>query len=175
MTLVGKIFTMLIFVMSLVFMSFSIMVFATHSNWKAQSEALKTKLTQQEQALAQAKTDHENTKRDLAQEQAARRHALAVAQTRLVQAEMQLQTQATLLAQKESQLSETTVDLTSAEKRLADLQAEVAAARSQLKLAQQERDDIYVKIVEATDKFNQTESLRQQLEDRNTQLVAQAA
>lgn len=175
MTLVGKIFTMLIFVMSLVFMSFSIMVFATHSNWKAQSEALKARLTQQEQALAQAKTDHENTKRDLAQEQAARRHALAVAQTRLVQAEMQLQTQATLLAQKESQLSETTVDLTSAEKRLADLQAEVAAARSQLKLAQQERDDIYVKIVEATDKFNQTESLRQQLEDRNTQLVAQAA
>ena len=175
MTLVGKIFTMLIFVMSLVFMAFSIMVFATHTDWKKQADDLKIKLTQQEQALDRANKDHETTKLGLAQEQAARRHALAVAQTRLVQAEMQLQTQATLLAQKESQLSETTVGLTSAEKRLADLQAEVAAARSQLKLAQQERDDIYVKIVEATDKYNQSESLREQLETRNTQLVAQAA
>ncbi len=34
MNLVGKIFTVLIFVMSLVFMSFSVAVYATHKNWK---------------------------------------------------------------------------------------------------------------------------------------------
>ena len=34
MTLVGKIFTVLIFVMSIVFMSFAVMTFATHKNWK---------------------------------------------------------------------------------------------------------------------------------------------
>ena len=34
MNLLGKIFTVLIFVMSIVFMSLSLMVFATHKNWK---------------------------------------------------------------------------------------------------------------------------------------------
>ena len=34
MNLVGKIFTVLIFVMSLVFMTFAIMVYATQKNWK---------------------------------------------------------------------------------------------------------------------------------------------
>ena len=34
MTLLGKIFTVLILIMSVLFMSFSIMVFATHQNWQ---------------------------------------------------------------------------------------------------------------------------------------------
>ncbi len=34
MNLVGKIFTVLIFVMSLVFMAFTVMVYATHVNWQ---------------------------------------------------------------------------------------------------------------------------------------------
>ena len=47
MTLLGKIFTVLIMVMSVVFMSFSIVVYATHTNWKSEAEALKTNLDQQ--------------------------------------------------------------------------------------------------------------------------------
>ena len=34
MTLLGKIFTVLILIMSVLFMSFSIMVFATHQDWQ---------------------------------------------------------------------------------------------------------------------------------------------
>ena len=34
MTLLGKIFTVMIFIMSIVFMSMSLMVFATHKNWR---------------------------------------------------------------------------------------------------------------------------------------------
>ena len=34
MTFIGKIFTVLIFIMSIVFMSLSLVVFATHKNWK---------------------------------------------------------------------------------------------------------------------------------------------
>ena len=34
MNLVGKIFVVCIFVMSMVFASFSIMVYATHTNWR---------------------------------------------------------------------------------------------------------------------------------------------
>ena len=44
MTLVGKIFTMLIFVLSIIFMAFSIMVFATHRNWRTQAGKLQADL-----------------------------------------------------------------------------------------------------------------------------------
>ena len=175
MTLVGKIFTVLIFVMSLVFMSFSIMVFATHTNWKGQAEALKQKLTQEQQLHNQAKVEHENTKRVLALEQASRRHALAVAQTRLTQGQLQLEQQANLLNQRESQLNDATVAVKSAEERLTALEAEILKARQDLKLAQQERDDNFLKVVEFTDKLNQSEATREQLGTRNSQLVNQIA
>ena len=90
MTLVGKIFTVLIFVMSIVFMAFSIMVFATHTNWRERAEKLKGQVTQQEQLVVQAKADHDKTKRDLAQEQASRRQALAALQTKLKASPMAL-------------------------------------------------------------------------------------
>ena len=175
MTLVGKIFTVLIFVMSILFMAFSMMVFATHTNWKETAEKLKLKSTQQQQLIDQAKLDLESVKRALALEQASRRHALAVAQTRLNQAQQQLEQQAALLNQKESQLNDANVAVKSAEERLTALAAEILDARQKLKLAQQERDDVFLKVVELTDKLNQSETTRQQLGDRNNQLVAQIA
>ena len=175
MTLVGKIFTVLIFVMSIVFMAFSIMVFATHTNWKTMSEGLKQKLTQQEQLNTQAKADHEKTKRDLAQEQASRRQALAAMQTKNFVIQKDLDTKTALLIQKESQLNEASAALKSAEDRLAALQTELTTNRGLLKTAQQERDDIFLQVVALTDKFNQSETTRQGLETRNSQLLAQSA
>ena len=66
MTLVGKIFTVLIFVMSIVFMSFSVMVFATHKNWKEHATNTDTAggkklgLEQQLATMKQLKTDADN-------------------------------------------------------------------------------------------------------------------
>src|SRR5688500_16857083 len=87
MTLVGKIFTVLIFVMSLVFMSFSVMVFATHKNWKAAATATDAKLTSANALNDQLKTKQAELEMQLATEQAARPAALAALQTRLVRAE----------------------------------------------------------------------------------------
>jgi hypothetical protein len=175
MTLVGKIFTVLIFVMSIVFMAFSIMVFATHTNWRTQSEGLKQKLTQQEQLFTQAKTEHDKTKRELAQEQASRRHALAALQTKLKASEDALEAKTAQLIQKESQLNEAAAALKSTEDRLTALTDELTKNRQLLKTAQQERDDIFLQVVALTDKFNQSETTRQDLDRRNSQLVAQSA
>lgn len=175
MNLVGKIFTVLIFAMSILFMAFSIMVFATHTNWKDQANALKVKLTQQTQLNQQAKLELEKTKGDLALEQAARRQALAASQTKLVQALTQLDQQANLLNQRESQLNDASVAVKSAEERNTALAAELEKSRQALKLAQQERDDVFGQVVVLTDKLNQNEATRQQLDIRNTQLLAQNA
>lgn len=175
MTLVGKIFTVLIFVMSIVFMAFSIMVFATHTNWRTEAANLKGQVTQKEQLVAQAKTDHDKTKRDLAQEQASRRQALAALQSKLSSALEALDTKTAQLIQKESQLNEAAAALKSNEDRLTALADELGKNRQLLKTAQQERDDIFLQVVALTDKFNQSETTRLDLDRRNSQLVAQSA
>ena len=46
MTLLGKIFTVLIMIMSVMFMGVSIIVYATHTNWREKSLALADKVKQ---------------------------------------------------------------------------------------------------------------------------------
>ena len=38
MDILGKIFVFAVFIMSLVFMSFAVAIFASHTNWKAEAE-----------------------------------------------------------------------------------------------------------------------------------------
>ena len=120
MTLIGKIFTVLIFVMSVLFMAFSIMVFATHRNWKEFADNPTPKagkplgLVQQLARLQAAKKDADDAlqrlKTELAQEQAARKAALAALQVRSARAEQDLagkQKELTDLAAAHSESTET--------------------------------------------------------------------
>jgi septal ring factor EnvC (AmiA/AmiB activator) len=175
MTLVGKIFTVLILVMSLVFMSFSVMVFATHKNWKNAANAAETKLTNANQLNQQLTTRLNQLQMDLATEQAARRAALAAAQSRLVRAE-------TALSEKTAELDKLFTDHAQvaeaakmAETRLEALTNEVASLRDTLRNTQKDRDAQFDKVVALTDKFNQMEGLRIRLDERNTQLAQQVA
>ena len=94
MTLVGKIFTMLIFVMSILFMAFAVMVFATHRNWKEYVTNPTTGLQKQLDLAKQAKTDADaqmaRLKEDLRNEQAARASAIGVLTARAVRLEADL-------------------------------------------------------------------------------------
>lgn len=175
MTLVGKIFTVLIFVMSLVFMSFSVMVFATHKNWKVSAEATKVKLTSANTLNDQLKTRQAELEMQLATEQAARRAALASLQTRLVRAE-------TAVSEKQAELDKLFTDHAQvaeaakmAETRLEALTTEVAGLRDTLRTTQKDRDEQFDKVVALTDQFNQMEGLRLRLDERNTQLAQQVA
>src|SRR5687767_4905979 len=100
MNLLGKIFTVLIFIMSLVFMSFAVAVYATHTNWKelvTNTEASPGKplgLKRQLEQLTEQKRDLERqielVKNALAKEKAARTSALAAAEAKLGQLQTQL-------------------------------------------------------------------------------------
>ena len=175
MTLVGKIFTVLIFVMSLVFMSFSVMVFATHKNWKQAAEDTKTKLASANTLNEELKTRQSELEMQLATEQAARRAVLASLQTRLVRSE-------TAVSEKQAELDKLFTDHAQvaeaakmAETRLEALTSEVATLRDTLRVTQKDRDEQFDKVVALTDQFNQMEGLRQRLDERNTQLAQQVA
>jgi hypothetical protein len=173
MTLVGKIFTMLILVMSIVFMAFSMMVFATHTNWKVQAGTLQTKLTAANAALKDAKDALEREKMELAREQAARKAALAALQVRATRAEDTAAATTKQLADASAALSKASATAEEAQRRLAALEGENKGIRDHLRTAQQKTDQMFLTVVDLTDKLNQAESLRQSLEEVNRQATQQ--
>jgi uncharacterized protein involved in type VI secretion and phage assembly len=179
MTLVGKIFTVLILLMSVVFMSFAVMVFATHQNWMDQVKNPTTgydvRLKNKTAELANAKLEHARTTQQLALEQASRRQALAALQTRLTQAEDQVTQQTKELSDKTRDLQTAQEGFRVAQDRLVGLEAENAKLRKETQLAQLDRDTQFSKVVELTDRLNQDEVKRQALEERSNQLNAQLA
>jgi multidrug efflux pump subunit AcrA (membrane-fusion protein) len=181
MTLVGKIFTVLILLMSVVFMSFAVMVFATHQNWKDQVKnpdpniGYEVKLKNKTSELANAKLEHDRTRQQLALEQASRRQALAALQTRLNLAEDEVTRQTKELSDKTSLLQTAQEGARIAQERLVGLETENAKLRKETQLAQLDRDTQFSKVVELTDRLNQDEVKRQALEERSNQLNAQLA
>src|SRR5436190_719505 len=181
MTLVGKIFTMLIFIMSLVFMSLAVMVFATHQNWKDLVKnpdaniGLEAKLKNKTSELAAVNAEHARTKQQLALEQASRRQALAALQTRLTQAEDDVSKLTNDFNLKSAALTQAGEAARIAQERLVSLEEEIAKLRKETQLAQLDRDGQFAKVVELTDRLNQDEILRQRLEEKNNQLNAQNA
>lgn len=182
MTLVGKIFTVLIFIMSLVFMSFAVMVFATHQNWRdlvkstdSSKPGLERRLELKTAELTSAKGEHERTKQQLALEQASRRQALAALQTRITTAEATVAQQEKELNDKIAALNQESQANKTAQERLTKLEEEVAILRKETQLAQLDRDTQFSKVVELTDRLNQDEVKRQALEERSNQLNAQLA
>ena len=63
MNLIGKIFTVLIFVMSIVFMTMAIMVYATHKNWRDVVHRAQYGLEGPTRHGRKAKTTNSNRKR----------------------------------------------------------------------------------------------------------------
>lgn len=185
MTLVGKIFTMLILVMSCMFMAFSIMVFATHKNWKQIADNTDTtngkKLGYKQQiaalqtALSDAKAQEQRLRNELALEQAARKAALAALQVRATKAESELALKQKELEDLSTQHSKTVMEAEVAQQRLLALETETKKLRDELRTAQGDVDTKFLKVVELTDKLNQAESLRQILDERNREATFQIA
>jgi hypothetical protein len=173
MSLVGKIFTMLILIFSIIFMAFSMMVFATHKNWKAQATKLGTDLAAANTALKDAKDSLEREKTELAREQAARKAALAALQVRVSQAENRLAAKEKELGDLTAAHSQTTEAAKVAQDRLSLLEKETNDLRNTLRTERQRLDKMFINVVDLTDKLNQAESLRQNLEEVNKQALTQ--
>jgi len=175
MTLLGKIFTVLIFIMSVAFCILAVVTFASHKNWKDQALALKTKIEALETENKSKKDEIEAVKGELAVEQAARKQALATLQVKLSLQLADLDNTAKVLREAQSALTVQAQAAKVAEDGLAAITAEVNKLRGEIRLAQQDRDEIYLKTVGLTDKLNQAESLRQRLDELNRQLQDQYA
>src|SRR5262245_49716062 len=61
----GKVFVVVILIMSLVFMGLAMAVYATHKNWKEASDSLKKKLTDAQSENTRLQTEHNRRVEDL--------------------------------------------------------------------------------------------------------------
>lgn len=172
MTLLGKVFTGLIFLLAVIFFSFAVAVNASHINQKELADQY-----QQEAQDAQRKNTElsallEVAKDELAIEQAARRSALASLQTQLEQKRNELQMQEATLA--DLQAAHTTLVQTeqATQQELKARTDDNEQLRKQIVDTTEDRNQLFQRLVDARDKLNRLRGTYQSLVEREQQLAS---
>jgi len=175
MTLLGKILTVLILIMSVWFLGFAMMVYATHTNWRDEAEATKQKLQNQQEVNRQLKEMQADLTSQIALEQAARRHALASLETKLASRTTELERAQQELAKLTATEGTTAGALVAAQNELTNVTTEVKQLRGEIRVAQDDADSKFQNIVKLTDELNQMRRIKTDLENRQAPLVASVA
>jgi predicted nucleic acid-binding Zn-ribbon protein len=185
MNLVGKIFIVLIFVMSLVWMSFSLAVYSTHQNWKdlVKGEGgLEQQLQQAQERVTELKDREAKLQSDLDTEKTARRMTVTKLEAenrdlknQRVQQERDL---ADLVQERDDALAALKATQ-EAERALRDEimgdGQEVVGLREQVRLARAERDKQFDEAVKTQEALHQALFQLQTLRDRAATLTADLA
>lgn len=179
MTLLGKIFTVLILVMSLVFMSFAVVVFATHKNWRDEVQGkpgapgLRAQLDEEKKKVDSFKETESKLEADLASEKADKAQRLA----KLDQENKALKEENAALVKKDSELQQSlqaSVNAAqTAQEQVAAKNKEAESLRADVQKANKERDDQAKEVVRVTDEFQQAVGELKRHKDRNLALAAQ--
>lgn len=158
MNLVGKIFIVLIFVMSILFMGFVVAVYATHTNWRnlvmAPETGLEAQLKNKQLELERLTSQMTKTEQELATEVLARQNSLAQAET---QKELLAKERDQLVkdyATKNEQAREAIASMTATHETLAALRTEVDKLRADILAAYAVRDEAIDSLVAKTDEAN---------------------
>ena len=176
MNLIGKIFVVLIFAMSLVFMAFAVAVYGTHQNWKKAAKAADDK---RKAAMQQVQVAEEE-KAKLTQADRGR----ATGQARSAWQSWKPSATSWPSSATKPRNSATrwwprtrnaVAALDVAQQNLAKLTKEVDVLRGDIRTAQGERDKHFDKVVELTDRIHQVQGELKRLDERNLQLAGQVA
>ena len=154
MTLVGKILTVLILIMSIAFMMIAVTVFATHRNWRAVAMKHKDRIEELSQTNVRLRAEQQRADDRLAIEQAARRFALAALQSRLEQLDSQLVQREQQLTKEQAENATNTDTLNRNTTNLANMTTEVEGLRGDILVAQQDRDVKFTSVVALTDSIS---------------------
>jgi predicted nucleic acid-binding Zn-ribbon protein len=175
MNFVGKIFVVLILVMSLVFASFAVVTYATHRNWKDAATELNDELQQRQSTLKQL-TDRRNALQMELEEQEKDFQEVRV---KLENEREQLREgrdaaeQELADAKKELRGLIAAVDTAHAE--VADLRAQVTRLAEQIDSAEQAKHQALKEATALTDQVHSLAFQRDQLKKTNTELTREVA
>lgn len=171
MNLVGKIFTVLTLIMSLIFMIIATMVYATHRNWSDLAKQRQQELTKLQADNRELQEQMEREKTRLTHERAARRLAVArlesQVQEKLQEVEKTNAQYTELLAKQRAQ----TEAVVNAQRQLDQVKAQITALGEEIKTARLDRDQQFARVRDLTDQMHQAEGVRTRLEERLQQLT----
>jgi hypothetical protein len=174
----GKVFVVLILIMSLIFMGLSMAVYATHKNWREVIEGpngLRQQLDEARAANEQLKNEHNRLVETLTREKEAAEQQLAKLETeRVALADRNVQIQ-TELDQLRQQQREHIAAVASTQALNEGLSNEATGLRQQIRNEQQARDAAFAKTLEATEAVHQLTGQYESALERSKQLTRQVS
>ena len=178
MNFLGKVFVVLILLMSIMFMALSIAVYATHKNWQEVAvgpNGLQTQLQQARTEYDQARSQHNRRVEELTAEiestgQQVRK--LEAERVALVDRNVSIQTE---LDQLKQERRDATAAVASTQANNDRLAAEVTDLRQQIRTTEQLRDRLFGETLAATEEMHQTAGQLVSATERSQQLTEQVA
>jgi LPS O-antigen subunit length determinant protein (WzzB/FepE family) len=171
----GKVFVVVILIMSLVFMGLSMAVYATHKNWKTVSEGLAKEVTQLKAEKEAETSAHNRRVEDLEREVTAEKQQAVKAEAERVSlAEHNVQIQTELDGLKQNQRDHIAA-VASTQAINQTLAGEVGDLRQKIRGEQQTRDRVFKRALDATEELNQAAGEYQNARERSDQLTKQVA
>jgi hypothetical protein len=185
MNLAGKILTVFILVMSLVFMAMAVAVYAPHKNWKTTVEApksttlprggLKAQLTDKEAERQQLQDKLDKAEILIKAETSAREVGIAKAEGENVSLKEELVEARKRLNELQEHQRKYVGAAEEATKETTSLRNEFDTIKNELVKAQEERDAAFKKMLEATDKMNSTALEVSRMKELNAKLSEEVA
>lgn len=171
MNFIGKIFVVFIFIMSIIFMTLSAVVYATHRDWEQKAKTAQNSLTQAQNDLRAKESEYQRLESDLK----AQREA-ALQQVRKLESERDVLAGRTTNLQREvddlrGQWTEATAAVASTQKSNILTTNENEQLRGEIRVALNRTDTAINRALAATDELHQTQQkLENAAEQRNTLL-----
>lgn len=185
MNLVGKIFVVLILVMSLTFMAFSVAVYATHKNWMLavtnppenvspeQPLGLQYQLQQKEEELQQIEVQRQRLEQELADMRDLKDQAIAKLEHRAASLKAENDQLVGENQRLNESLKEAIADVETKQMELADLRKQNEQLRLDVAQIIEERDNWFDEAVALKDALHEARAEWSRLKETNSKLVAQ--
>jgi len=170
MTLIGKIFTVLIFIMSTLFMGFSITVYQTHVDLISERVAVVERNKNLEGLQVTLENEKTAVEASLKRERVARAYALAALETQVEAVAADLANKEEIVKSTQARSNDLSDALRIAEATKKQLTTEVEGLRNDINDSQQRTDTFFAQILTLTDDVNHLKSLKIQAEERESQL-----
>ena len=154
MTLLGKIFTLIVLLLSVAFFIVSLLANSSHLDHKKKVAVFQAQAKQLETTVDELKKQIEHMKTSLAQEQVSRKSTLATLQTQLVAASEQLAQANTELILKTGILTIQTQKLSETIDRVSSLTKQNETVKTEIDKIITDRNDQRKRVIALTDRLN---------------------
>jgi hypothetical protein len=187
MNLIGKILTVVIFILSIIFMTMVLTVYAVHKNWRdavmtppdqvsvSKPLGLQFQLKDVKEKNDKLKTDLETLTQEKTRELEAKTQALAKMENENSLMKDQIKDLQQSADKLDKSQREAVAALTATQAESAKFREEVTGLRSDAEKAQKDRDAYFKDVVRKTDEMHQMLNEMSELKNRNTTLAADVA